>query len=210
LVAGILIVGSLVITAGGVALGYETSAKPTRPNPIRLRDGVPVGVLDTPDGALAAADNYVASEDNALLSPDSLRRVVNAVWAPAERSVELAQPFPAAALAGKPGTFSGLKLTAAVAADKLEAFTPRTAQVGVWHELTIWSPSVEPTQRWSDDTLTLVWDSGRWLIASRSAVPDAVTPVPAWTSGAPADRTSQAFDARLAGMSAPFYGAAER
>jgi hypothetical protein len=204
----VVIVVSLAVTAGGLALGYRTTPKPGRPNPIRLEHGVPVGVLDTPVGALAAAENYVGAEDNSLLSPIELRRVVDTVWAPAERPVELAQPFPAAALAGKPATFAGLKLTGAIAADKLEAYSPGSAQVAVWHEITIWSPSVEPTQRWSNDTVTLAWDGGRWLVTSRAAAPDPATPVPAWTSGTATDRTSQAFDARLAGMSAPYYGGA--
>jgi hypothetical protein len=130
---------------------------------------------------------------------------VDTEWAPGDRAVELAQPFQAAALAGKPAAFADLKLAASVAAHKLESYTPQTAQIGVWHEITIWSPTVVPTQRWTLDTVTLVWDSGRWLVASRSSAPDSQTPVPSWTSGGRQERTSQAFDARLAGMSAPYY-----
>lgn len=196
----------LVVTAGALALGYRTAPRVSRPNPIRLVDGVPVGVIDTPVGAIAAAENYLASEDDALLSRDEIRRVVDTVWAPAERGVELAQPFPAAALAGKPATFPGLRLAAAVAGAKLESYAPQSAQVLVWHEITVWSASVAPTQRWSLDTVTLVWDGGRWLVASRAAAPDSETPVPAWTSGTRQDGTSEAFDTRLAGMSAPYYG----
>lgn len=206
----LLALAALCLMAGGLALGYESVPTAVRANPIELVHGVPVGTLDTRGGAVAAADNYVASEDQALLSPERIRRVVDTVWAPAERAVELAQPFPAAAVAGKPATFAGLRLTAAVAADKLGAYTARSAQVGVWHEFTIWSPTVAPTQRWSLDTVTLEWDSGRWLVASRSVAPDSATPVPAWTSGGALDRTSQAFDARLAGMSAPYYRGSPR
>jgi hypothetical protein len=196
---------AVLAMAGGLAVGSETKPRATLPDPIRLETGVPVGILDTESGAVAAADNYVASEDDALLSPAGIRRVVDTVWAPTDRAVELARPFPAAALAGKPATFAGLKLIAAVAADKLEAYTPRTAQVDVWEEIMAWSPTVEPTQRWTLDTVTLEWDSGRWLVASRAAAPDSATPVPAWTSGGGLDRTSRAFDARLVGMSAPYY-----
>jgi hypothetical protein len=200
----------LVVTAGALALGYRTAPKISRPNPIRLVDGVPVGVIDTPVGAIAAAENYLASEDDALLSSDEIRRVVGTVWAPGERGVELAQPFPAAALAGKAATFPGLRLAAAVAGAKLESYAPQSAQVLVWHEITVWSASVAPTQRWSLDTVTLVWDGGRWLVASRAAAPDSETPVPAWTSGTRQDGTSEAFDTRLAGMSAPYYGGVTR
>ena len=194
-----------VVVAGAMAVGYKTAAKVARPGPIRLEEGVPVAVVDTPVGALAAAENYMGSEDDALLSRAEIRRVVEAEWTPAAREVELAQPFPAAALAGKPTTFPGLELVAAVAGAELVSYTPESAQAVVWHEITLWSPAVVPTQHWSLDTVTLVWDDGRWLVASRTAAADSETPVPAWTSGTPRDSTSEAFDTRLAGMSGPYY-----
>ena len=201
----VLALGSVVVTAGALAFGYETVPATTRPNAIRLEHGVPVGVLDTRAGAVAAADNYVATEDDSLLSPSQIRGVVDTEWAPQERAVELAQPFLAAALAGEPATLDGLKLTAAVAADKLQAYSPQSAQVSVWSEITIWSSTVAPTQRWTLDTVTLAWDSGRWLVTSRSTAPDSSTPVPVWTSGDMRDRASATFDTRLADMSAPYY-----
>lgn len=204
--APLVVIGAaLLVTVGAVAAGYSTASHPARPNPIRIEHGIPIGVIDTPAGAVAAADNYLVSEDDALLSPTGVRTVVDNAWARGARASELAQPFPAAALAVKPATFSGLRLTAAVAANKLESYTPQSAQIGVWHEITAWSPTITPTQRWSLDTVTLVWSSDRWLLASRSTAPDSQTPVPAWTSGGVEDRTSQAFGARLAGMSGPYY-----
>lgn len=204
----VVAIGALVVTASAFAVGYHAVPRAAHPNPIRLVHGVAVGVLDTPAGAVAAADNYVASEDDALVSTGQIRAVVDAEWAPQERAVELAQPFPAAALAGKPATLAGLKLTALVAADKLAVYSRQTAQVGVWSEITVWSPTVEPTQHWSLDTVMLAWESGQWLVTSRSAAPDSGTPVPAWTSGGIQDRASAAFNSRLAGMSAPYYGGA--
>ena len=203
-------VGALAVTAGALALGYKTVPATNRPNAIRLEHGVPVGILDTAAGAVAAADNYVAAEDDALLSSNQIRGVVNTEWAPRERPVELAQPFLAAALAGTPATLDGLKLTAAIAADELEAYSPQTAQVSVWSEITVWSSAVAPTQRWTLDTVTLAWESGRWLVTSRLAAPDSATPVPAWTSGHIQDRVSATFDARLADMSAPYYSGGAR
>src|SRR3974390_1826188 len=124
-------------------VGTRASGGLSRSSPRAMRTPVVVA-----GGALVGADNYVASEDDSLLSPDQLRGVVDTEWASQERAVELAQPFPAAALAGKPATLDGLKLTAAVAADKLEAYSPQAAQVSVWSEITIWSSTVAPTQRW--------------------------------------------------------------
>jgi hypothetical protein len=205
LVAGISL---LLIAVAGLA-GRSTAPRTEHPDPIRLDHGIPVGVRDTPGGALAAADNYLASEDSALFSADQLRTVVDTDWLPQERSVELTQALPSAALQSTPAGLGDARLTAAVAADKLEAFTRVSAQVGVWHEITVWSsaPVISPpAQHWMLDTVTLVWDGSRWLVASRSTAPDSRTPVPAWTSGGPGDRTIEAFDTRLVGMSAPYYG----
>jgi len=193
--------------AGSFVTGYVTVSGTAHPNPIRLEDGVPVGVLDSPGGAVSAAENYLAAEDGALLSPDQLRAVVKADWAPRAQPVELAQPFPVASLRSTPQQLGDGRLTGAVAATKLLSFDGRSAQVAVWHELTTWSSSVLPTQHWLLDSVTLAWQDGRWLVTSRSSAPDGSTPVPAWTSGGPADRTSEAFDSRLAGMTAPYYGA---
>jgi hypothetical protein len=204
-VAAALAVAALVVGAAGAA-GLATPPAMPHPDPIVLHRAVPVGVQDTPAGAIAAADNYLAAEDRALLSRSLLRTLVDLDWSPSARAAEFARPLPAAALAGKPETFPGLELTAAIAADRLDAYTAGTAQVGVWHEITLWSPTIAPAQRWELDAVSLVWRSGQWQVATRVAAPDAQTPVPSWTGGDQQDRTSAAFDARLAGMSTPYYG----
>jgi hypothetical protein len=201
----LITLGALLL-AGGFAAGHQPSSRSvSRPPIIRLEHGVPVAVRNSPAGAIAAADNYLAAEDQALTAAGALRQVVGADWAPADRATELSRPFPAATLAGRPQTFAGLKLTAAVAATKLVSYAGGDAEVGVWHEVTVWSSAVEPTQRWMLDTVGLRWSSGQWVIASRSSAPDAHTPVPAWTNGTTADRTTGAFESRLAGMSVPYY-----
>jgi hypothetical protein len=202
LVCAVLVLGAAV--AGGLATAPVT----TDPDPIMVRQGVPVGVERTPNGAIAAADNYVAAEDRALTSAAGMRAVVETDWVPSARRVELAQPYPAAAIAGKPLSFPGLRLAADVAADRLESYSSNTAQIGVWDEITVWSSTVAPTQHWELDTINLVWGAGQWQVASRLTAPDAQTPVPSWTSGGPADRTSAAFDSQLAGMATPYYGVA--
>lgn len=196
----------LLLGAGGFVAGYGGRARAARRPPvIRFDQGVPVGVRDSPTGAIAAAENYLAAEDQALTSAAALRGVVAADWAPTDQQPELSLPFPAATLAGRPATFAGLRLTAAVAAAKLESYSPGSAEIRVWHEITAWSATVAPTQRWMLDTVKLVWSSGRWAIAARSSTPDAATPVPAWTNGQAQDRTASAYDSRLSGMSGPFY-----
>lgn len=195
------------ILGGAFVAGYSSELSTANPNPIRLEHGVPVGVLDTPAGAVSAADNYLAAEDDALLTPGVLRQLVDTDWTSAGRGVELAHPLPNAALRTTPQELGDTHLAAAVAASRLESFSGQNARVGVWHEVTTWSSSVPPTQHWLLDRVTLVWENGRWLIASRASAPDATTPVPAWTNGGPADRTSEAFDSVLAGMRVPYYGA---
>lgn len=201
------LLGVVTLAGAGLAAGIVSAPTGRRPDPVVLRRNVPVGVEHSAGGAVAAADNYVAAENRALVSPSQLRTIIDSDWLPQARSPELAQPSLAAALAAKPNSVPGLKLTAAVAADRLGEYSSRAAEVRVWDEITAWSPSIAPTQRWNLDTLALVWRSGQWMVASKSTASDARTPVPTWTSGAPADRTSPAFDGRLAGMAQPYYGA---
>lgn len=202
----------LMLLTAAFLSGYQSTKPRSSTALIALAHGIPVGVVDTPAGALAATDNYVASEDNALLSPFLLRQVVDTDWSPPERSVELSGRLASAALASTPAGLGNARLTAAVAGHRLDAFSARSARVSVWHEVTVWSsaPPVmsPPAQHWSLDTVGLVWDNDRWLVASHTVAPPSATPVPAWTSGAPSDRTNQAFTGRLAGMSAPYYGSA--
>lgn len=193
----------LALVAIGV-VGYTSSPATRDPNPLRLVDGVPVGVLDSPDGAVSAADNYLAAEDGALLDPSQLRLVLRTDWTAAARSRELSLTVPSAALRTTSGSLGGVRLTAAVAGDKLESYTPRSAQVEVWREVTIWSQSLAPAQHWSLDTVQLVWSGDRWQIAARSVAPVAQTPVPAWLNGGSGSYTRARFDAALAGMSAPY------
>lgn len=206
--ATVLALPVLILLIGGSAVaGAITAPSTLNSDPVVLRQDVPVGVEHSASGAVAAADNYVAAEDRALLRPAHLRRVIETDWEPRAQAAELARPLPAAALAGKPADLVGLRLTAAVAAQRLTAYSTHTARVRVWDEITAWSPTLAPTQDWHLDTVALAWRSGRWLVASRASAPDAQTPVPSWTSGEAADRTSSAFDSRLAGMSEPYYGA---
>lgn len=204
--AALVTAGALAVIAGAFWGGYATPRTTAHPNPIVLEHGVPVGVGHSSSGALAAADNYLAAEDSSLLSPGALRAVVDTDWTVRERQVELAQAVPAASLRTTPAELGDTKLTASVAAHKLESYAPSSARVGVWHELTVWSSTLAPTQYWSLDTVTLLWRDGRWLVSSRVTSPTTATPVPPWSGGSPDDRTSAAFDQRLAGMSAPYYG----
>lgn len=202
----VALVAVAALVASGTA-GYATVGGTGDPNPLRLKAGVPVGVLDSPAGAVSAADNYVAAEDGALLSPALLRRVVQTDWIAVDRQSELSLTVPSAALRTAPGSMGGVRLTAAVAGDRLESYAPGAARVGVWHEVTLWSSSLVPAQHWSLDTVGLIWSGGRWQVASRVVAPAAQTPVPYWVNRAPGERTSAALSEMLSGMSAPYYGA---
>ena len=147
-----LAVGIVVALVLIAAAGYATTGKTRDPNPLRLHAGVPVGVLDSPTGAISAADDYLAAEDGALLDPSLLRLVVRTDWTPGDRASELALTVPSAALRTTPGSLAGVRLTAAIAGDRLEAYAPAVARVQVWDEVTLWSSSLPPAQHWSLDT----------------------------------------------------------
>ncbi len=208
-----VIAAAIAVFAVLAALGAATAPTTAHPSPLRLEHGVPVVIADTPQGAVAAAENYLVAEDQALLDPARLRLAVDIDWTSQERQVELSQGLtwmalpPRTTTQGAAGRCGGsCYLTAAVAAIKLESFAPTAAQVSVWHELAVWGPAFEPSQYWMLDMLALVWSGGRWLVSSRSTAPGSQTPIPAFTNGTAADRTSQAWTQRLAGMSVPYYG----
>jgi hypothetical protein len=205
-VRAVLAVGAVAALVAVGAAGYGSAGSTPASNPLRLVSGIPVGVLDSPAGAVSAADNYLAAEDGALLDPALLRRVIATDWTVADRQSEASLTVPSAALRTTPGSLGDLHLTAAVAGDRLESYSPRAARVGVWHEVTFWSSSVAPAQHWSLDSVALVWRSGRWQVASRVVAPVAQTPVPGWVNAAPGERSSAALSAALSGMSAPYYG----
>jgi hypothetical protein len=199
------LVAALVAAAAfaiAFAVGGATVHATADPDPIRLDQGIPVGVLHTPVGALAAGANYMALERRtSATAPAEFRRLLELGWVPSARAVELAAAQQAVLQTPPP---RGVHLLTGVAAGKVERYRSDTAQLKLWTEAVYWSAAVAPTQTWALDELALRWSDGRWQVSAHTT--DAA-PVPGWATAYQGNDTSRAFDADLEGMTAPYYGA---
>jgi hypothetical protein len=177
---------------------------------IRLIDGVAVGVQRTPAGALAAADNYVALASQSIeQDPSAFSALVAQAYAPETRDRVLSEAREVRAddAQNMSNYRQGGHGLAVIAARRLDSFTSGTATVTSWLGGLVWGPNLAPRQTWSLVETTLRWQGGRWLIVTSSAAPTPA-PVPSIVYVDGANDRSSAF-ARLAGMTAPFYGAPE-
>jgi hypothetical protein len=205
--AGLL---ALCALAAGVLIGRATShAHHANSAAIAMIHGIAVGVQDTPAGALAAADNYVAIASQTVeQNPGEFAELVATVYAPAARTSTLAQAARARAadVADMRNYAQGGRAVAVIAARRLDRYTPARASVTSWLGGFAWGPGVSPRQSWNLVDTTLSWQHGRWLVASMNTE-RTPAPVPSVVFVDGQNNSSAAFDARLAGMTAPFYGA---
>jgi hypothetical protein len=70
----------------------------------------------------------------------------------------------------------------------------------------VWGPSLSPRQSWNLVDTTLTWRRNRWLVLSMNTE-RTPAPVPSVVFVDAHNNQSGVFDTRLAGMTAPFYGA---
>jgi hypothetical protein len=191
----------------GMDLAGQRGGRGAATAAIQLERGVPVGVKHTPGGALAAADNYLADSAQTLeQDPSTFAALVAEVYAPSARAQTLAQAqqLRLGDPAGMSNYDEGGRGLAVVAARRLDHYAPTSATVTSWLAGFVWGPHISPRQSWNLVDTTLVWRSGRWLVAS-SQTDATPAPVPAivYLDG---HSDSLAAFSELAGMTAPFYG----
>ena len=205
--AGLL---ALCALAAGVLIGRASGhANHASSAAVVMVGGVAVGVQDTRAGALAAADNYVAIASQTVeQDPGEFAEFVDTVYAPAARTSTLAQAARARAadVADMRNYAQGGRAVAVIAARRLERYTPARASVTSWLGGFVWGPGLSPRQSWNLVDTTLSWQHGRWLVSSMNTE-RAPAPVPSVVFVEGQNNSSAAFDARLARMTAPFYGA---
>jgi hypothetical protein len=198
-VAVTLLVAS-VLAAPPAAIGVSSSA-------VVLAGGVPVGVEHTQAGALAAADNYLALASQSIeQEPTVFAALVAQAYEPALRTRTLteAQTLRTNDVQNVSNYRQGGRGVAVVAARRLDRYTGSSAVITSWLAGLVWGPHLSPRQTWNLVDMTLSWHEGRWLISSCVTDPTPA-PVPSIVYVDGANDTAGAF-ARLAGMSAPFYG----
>jgi hypothetical protein len=205
--AGLLALLALGI---GVLIGRATSsARGGALAAATIVHGVAVGVQDSAAGALAAADNYLAIASQTVeQNPAQFAALVNTVYTPASRASTLTQASAerGADIADMRNYARGGRAVAVIAARRLDDYTPDRAKVSSWLGGFVWGPALSPRQSWNLVDTTLLWRRGRWLVASMSTE-RAPAPVPSVVFVDGHNNQSGAFDDRLAGMTAPFYGA---
>jgi hypothetical protein len=175
----------------------------------KLIGGIPVGVQHTRAGALAAADNYVALASQSIeQNPEVFGELVAQAYAPQARSRTLAeaQRLRAGDVQNMSNYREGGHGLAVIAARRLNSYTLDTATVTSWLGGFVWGPHLPSRQTWNLVDTTLRWQAGRWLVVS-STTDVTPAPVPSIVYVDGANNRSGAFQ-RLAGMTAPFYGAA--
>jgi hypothetical protein len=190
------------------AVGGGRSPGPAAPrSPVELLGGVPVGVEHSPTGALAAADNYLAIASQSIeQDPGSFAALLAQAYTPEARAAALAQArkLRAEDIQNTANYEEGGHGIAVIAARRLDKYLGTEATVTSWLGGFVWGPRLTPRQSWNLVDTTLRWQSGRWLVAASSTDPVSA-PVPSIVYVDGPNDQSQAF-ARLAGMSAPFYG----
>jgi len=210
--ARIALVGLFAVFTLGAGVLIGRATKPAHhgaPAAVVMVGGVAVGVLDTPAGALAAADNYLASASQAVeQNPAEFAALVAAVYAPASRASTLRQAAQARAadITDMRNYAQGGRAVAVIAARRLGRYMPGRATVTSWLGGFVWGPALSPRQSWNLVETTLVWRRGRWLVLSMDTE-RAPAPVPSVVFVDGHNNQSPTFNAQLAGMTAPFYGA---
>jgi hypothetical protein len=170
--------------------------------------GIPIGTLHTEAGALAAADNYLAIASQTLeQGPATFARLLQVAYTPAARARTQTQAtqIRSGDSSNMTNYAEGGRAIALVAARRLDRYTATGATVTTWLGGLEWGPALTPRQSWNLIDTTLVWQHGRWLVASQAAE-KTPAPVPSIVYLDGRSNESSAFDQRLAGMSAPFYG----
>lgn len=212
-VVGILVVAVIGWMAGRASApegSAEASDDGAVAGPVRLVDGVPVGVDPSRAGALAAADNYVTTAtETAIQDPARYERFVRRVYAPEYQTTALREAgnlrddAPELVEAYK----NGRQGVALVAARRLDSFSGERARVTTWRAGVVWSTTDKPFSQWFLTESSLRWDGQRWLV---ERMDDARRPAPA-----PPIRyqdrealRADTFERELRDMTAPIYGAA--
>lgn len=136
--------------------------------------------------AVTAAATYVSELDGSiLLDSTRLRAVVNRI-ASAQSRPSLVTAYEQAAAQARErlglGTVPApvVILRAAPVGYRIDSYSAHSATISIWRVGIIGSgTSVDPQQSWATETVTLVWESGRWKVAGFSSSPGPTPPLPA-------------------------------
>jgi hypothetical protein len=184
---------AVALVAIGVAIGSRLTApreKVASPATVTVTSSSPTPSAPTAEptraSAVAAAAAYVSELDGSiLLDSTRLRAVVNRI-ASAQARPSLVTAYEQAAAQARERL--GLRtvpapvviLRAAPVGYRVDSYSARSATISIWRVGIIGSgATVDPQQSWATETVTLVWESGRWKVAGLSSSPGPTPPLPA-------------------------------
>lgn len=217
LIAGV-VVAVILVGAIGWAAGRSTAPEASaageggsRTGPVRVVEGVPVGIQHSRAGALAAADNYLAvTTETVVQDPKRFETLVRRVFVPGYQAQALQEGKDARAAAqdAVANYEAGGRALAVIAARRLDTYSEDRAVVTSWRSGVLWGPAERPAARWFLSETELQWDGQRWLVAKMDDARRAA-PSPILKYGERESTRTSAFERELRGMTAPTYGVAE-
>ena len=138
----------------------------------------------TREGAVAAATAYVGALDgSAILDPARLRRTLEAVASSNSlpgllRAYEQATSLTRERLGVRTTPEPVVIVRAAPAGYRIDGFTPEAATISIWRVGIVGSgATVKPRQSWRTEAVSLVWENGRWKVASFRSTPGPTPPL---------------------------------
>jgi hypothetical protein len=197
---------AVAFVAIGVAIGSRLTApreKVASPATVTVTSSSPTPSAPTAEptraSAVTAAATYVSELDGSiLLDSTRLRAVVNRIASEQARP-SLVTAYAQAATQARErlglGTVPApvVILRAAPVGYRVDGYSTRSATISIWRVGIIGSgATVDPQQSWATETVTLVWESGRWKVAGFSSSPGPTPPLPA---GVAATSRSELFRA---------------
>jgi hypothetical protein len=190
---------AVALVAIGVAIGSRLTApreKVASPATVTVTSSSPTPSAPTAEptraSAVASAAAYVSELDGSiLLDSTRLRAVVNRI-ASAQARPSLVNAYEQAAAQARERL--GLRtvpapvviLRAAPVGYRVDTYSARSATISIWRVGIIGSgATVDPQQSWATETVTLVWESGRWKVAGFSSSPGPTPPLPTGVAATP-------------------------
>jgi hypothetical protein len=146
----------------------------------------------------AASRSITAFDGDVLLEPVRLREVVSRIASRASRAQLLGAFAEASAQTrAKLGADSVpapvIVLRSVPVGYHVEGFSPDEATVSVWYVGVVGSgATVEPQQSWRTQTVSLVWERGRWKVSSFASAPG---PTPPLSMSDPSESAGDLFGA---------------
>ena len=187
LAAGVLIGGRLGPSEGETRSVTVTVAAPAAEgeaaSPERPSAGQPATERSKP-GAVRAATAYLAAlGGSALLDPGRLRRTLNSIASRSalpnlRRAYEQAAVQTREQLGADTSPEPVVIVRAAPVGYRVEQFSPDATTISIWRVGIVGSgATVEPQQSWRTETVSLVWEDGRWKVAALRSSPGPTPPL---------------------------------